>query len=306
MSKLPRTPPKSLGISKLINSQSVSDSDLHLNAENDIITRGKRPRVSSDYENSGDIYSIFKDEIKDMITSLIQSQNLRIDNLEKHLIHTVREENTNTMKTIEKNLDMISSQITSLQQNISTLEEQRQQTMLQVVNIEKKLENVERYTRKTNIEIRNIPLGTKDSKDVLYQRIQSLLQACDLTIPNNEIRDVYVTLSKNKKTSTVIAELPNTLLKNRLLNILREKYKNGIKLDTSLLGFNGPATPIYISENLTPFTRKLYSLARSFCNTNKYKYCWIKNGRIYVRREENQPAIPVIDENSLIDLNKQM
>lgn len=306
MSKLQRTPPQNFSPLSLLSSQSVSDSAIHNTPDHYNTTREKRPRLSSDNEETSDFLSEFKQEIKDLISNLMSSQNQRIENLEKHLIKTVCEENTNTKKSIEKTLDTISEQINDLRTNIAVLDAERRKTMLQVSILDRKIENLEKASRKTNIEIRNVPHTTKVTKDDLFKRVQCLLNACDITISNNELRDVYMMPSKDKKSITIIAELPNTLVKERLLNSLKERFAKGLKLDTSIMGLTGPATPIYISENLTPYTRKLHSLARSFCNKYKYKYCWIKNSKIFIRQEEHQPAIMIVNEDTLIGLEKHI
>lgn len=307
MSKITRTPPNQLSMPNLVSGQSVSESDLFNKPEtSNANMRGeKRPRLRYENEHAEDFFSDFKQEIKEMIVGLISSQNSRIESLEKHLENTVIDENYATKTAIENSLGTISSQITMLQNNIKNLEEDRNKTAIKLNFLENKLENIERITRKTNIEIRNVPATTKISKEMLYPRIQKLLHSCQINLEDSQIKDVYAVPAKNKRSMTIVAELPNTLIKEKLLLCLRERGKKGFKLDTSILGIDGPSTPVFVSENLTPITRKIHALARTFCKNHNYKFCWIKNGKVYIRKSENLPALSITDEATIAELEQK-
>ncbi|CAB0015187.1 unnamed protein product, partial [Nesidiocoris tenuis] len=55
---------------------------------------------------------------------------------------------------------------------------------------------------------------------------------------------------------------------------------------------------LFLNERLTPFNRQLFWLARQ-TKSFGFKYCWVKNGIIYIRRDESSPTIKISDEKDI-------
>ncbi|KAG8242757.1 hypothetical protein J6590_059275 [Homalodisca vitripennis] len=53
------------------------------------------------------------------------------------------------------------------------------------------------------------------------------------------------------------------------------------------------ANPIYLDESLTPKRRLLLKGAREFKKTNNYKWLWVREGRIYLKADDDGPVINV-------------
>lgn len=81
-------------------------------------------------------------------------------------------------------------------------------------------------------------------------------------------------------------------------SILAAKKK--LRLSTACLGASPPVN-VFINENLTKFRNHLYAEARKFKKSNKYKYVWVRNGNIYVRKTEGCHAKLI---KSLSDLDE--
>jgi len=54
-----------------------------------------------------------------------------------------------------------------------------------------------------------------------------------------------------------------------------------------------PAQPIFVSEQLTPFMMSLYRQAIDLRNSEIIKYVWISEGKLFIRMNEDSPAIRV-------------
>lgn len=65
----------------------------------------------------------------------------------------------------------------------------------------------------------------------------------------------------------------------------------------------GPATKIYVNERLTKYKRFLFRETRKRAQQYSYKYCWVRNGAIYVRKEEKMPAILI---RTPVDLDQKL
>jgi hypothetical protein len=62
------------------------------------------------------------------------------------------------------------------------------------------------------------------------------------------------------------------------------------KINTKLIGYGGEELPIYISEHLTPINKSLHAATRIWAKENHYKYVWVRNGKILIRKDNNHPA----------------
>lgn len=71
------------------------------------------------------------------------------------------------------------------------------------------------------------------------------------------------------------------------------------KLNTSHIGLSCEKKPIYVIEHLSPSNKALHAAARLRAKEKKYKYVWIRNGKIFVRKADHSDFIMIKDTSSL-------
>lgn len=64
---------------------------------------------------------------------------------------------------------------------------------------------------------------------------------------------------------------------------------------------DGPVCKFYLNERLTKENRIFFRAARLRARLHSFKFCWIRNGGVFVRKEDRKPAIPL---KSFEDLDK--
>ncbi|XP_047039986.1 uncharacterized protein LOC124644570 [Helicoverpa zea] len=265
-------------------------------------------------------------DIRELIKSLIAQQNIKFEAMESSIreikeqylsitsmennILDIKVQNSDIQtvnKEIIKNVDFISSQMKDIENKICKLEGERNNYNAQIHILEDKIETMERNSRKTCIEIRGVPKKSGESKQELYQLISSASGAIKTVLSESQIKDVYRLPSReNVQTSTVVAEFTNTLVKENFLKAAK-KYNNenrNNELNTIHLGLPGPAAAVYISENLTAKTKRLLFLARDLAKVESYQYCWVSNGRVFLRKKQGAPSILIKNENSFLKLKQ--
>ncbi|KAJ0175880.1 hypothetical protein K1T71_009039 [Dendrolimus kikuchii] len=258
---------------------------------------------------AGNEMDTFKNDIKDMIQELICAQNSRMDKLESHIMEiknqNVKIENTN--HEIEKSMTFVSEQLTSLETKISGLEKDRMSLAKNVAAIQERVETFDHNLIKTSIEIRNVPKKTNESKNMLYDMILNLSKQLAMNISEFNIREVVRHPSrKEKQTSNITVEFTNTLIKSHFLVAVKQynQLHPKEKLNSTLLGFETtPKVPIYIAEQLTSHTKRLFYLARNFAKLHNYKFCWTSNGRVLLKKEPGEQYIVIKNEGQLQQLN---
>lgn len=250
-----------------------------------------------------DMTTDLKNEMKDLITGLVETQNVQINT-----ILTTLKEIHQTTNLVQTTITHLSEENMELKAKIDKLEVLAKKDKEQIVLLESKVEGMQRMERKTNIEIKNVPLKGDENKKDLLQLVSKLYKYLDVKLERTDVKDIIKTKKLKAERSTLIVELNNTFAKTDLLKAAKTyNYKNkNNKLNAWSLGLAAHAdTPIFISENLTPLSSRLYFLARDFKSANKYKYCWTSYGKVYLRMDDNTPIITISSEAQLLQLPKQ-
>ncbi|CAB3241478.1 unnamed protein product [Arctia plantaginis] len=130
------------------------------------------------------------------------------------------------------------------------------------------------------------------SKVVSYPVSESEIIACTRVQKKNPT---------SKQPKAVICKLSSKLKRDNLLGAIllynRGNPKN--KLNTKLLGYGDKESPVYVSEHLTPANKSLHAATRIAAKEKNYKFIWVRNGKIFIRKEENAPAQIVTSMDTL-------
>lgn len=282
--------------SNLQSQESTSTPNINLR-------KNKRARLSED--DTEDVLDAFKKDIKQMLNDVFSQQNLRLNTLEKHMTDIMEKNNQDMGNT----LNFMSDQIAATQAQISRLENDRKTTSLEIQVLNDKIDNLERNMRKTSLELRNIPRKPKENKSDLFNLVQELFKSLNIESAQSEIKDVYRLPRKSdtNNTTMVIVELSSTLTRAKVLEAIKmfSKNRNAEPLYSTHMGITSPKLPIYVSEYLSPKTKRIHFLARDFSKTEQYKFCWVSNGNVFLRKDENSPHVLVKNEEVLSSLKKK-
>ncbi|KAG8300010.1 hypothetical protein J6590_087002 [Homalodisca vitripennis] len=78
------------------------------------------------------------------------------------------------------------------------------------------------------------------------------------------------------------------------------KRKDKRNLNTRDIGFmEGQSNPIYVNNSLTQANRKLLNKAREVKREKQYTYLWVRNGRIFMRKNPGDRFV-VIDSMEVL------
>lgn len=272
-----------------------------------VTQRDKRRRISIE---THDDLTAFRIEMKDLFENFVTNVNRRIDGLEKHIFDVKSNMTTisSSNKDIETSINFVSEQLHAVEAKINNLEEERKSLTLHISSLEEKCEDIQRNMTKTCIEIRNVPKNPNEGKTELFEMVHKLSSFLSINLDKSNVRDVYRIPNKtNKEMGTLIVEFCNTLTKANVLGAIKKlkKENHSNQLNSRALGISNPTTTIYISEHLTPKARRLHSLARDFAKRENYNFCWIANGRVFLRTKEGQPYTVVRNEAHLNSLRNK-
>lgn len=287
---LRRTPPSTPNM--FYSDPNLSTSETENLSPKFVSHRSKRRRE----EEENPEYDNFKKELLNMFKDLKAGQKLHSTTLQ-----AVKEELLEQNNKMRESVEFLSAKYDEMLEKFKKIEDARTNDRKYIQNLEGKVEHLERKLRCTSVEIRNIPTTGKESKDTLMDMVIKTGNLVNVDIKPQDFKDIFRTNHKNGKTA-IIADLNSTLLKEKLLksiNVFNGSKPRESKLNTTHLNINGPKTPIYISENLSAKTRKLFILSKEFALRNNYKYCWISYGQIYLRKNDGDARTKIESEADL-------
>lgn len=241
-------------------------------------------------------------DLKDLFADMFRSWKLDQD-IKHNIMLSTLEEIKSQNADIRCSMEFMSSKFEDMTQRISLLEMERKKDQEYIQSLENKLDTLERNQKLASIEIRGVPQSEGETKTQLVDLVRSAGKSLNVPLNSADIRDVYRTKSKPGANKHIVVDLNSVVVKNDVINAVKSfnKDKSKSKFSTTSLGLVGTSKPVYISEYLSPKTKRLYHLARAFAASNKFAYCWTSYGRVYMRQRERGPLIRIDTEE---DLNK--
>lgn len=177
-----------------------------------------------------------------------------------------------------------------MKMEVETLRKERREQQMYIENLEQKILDLQHKSRSSGIELRNIPQVSTESSSSLIKTMFYIGTTVGVRIGETELRDIYRLPGKSTTSSSprpIIAEFTTVQTKQMLLSAVR-KYNKGRgrddKLNTVGIGMPGERHPVYISEHLPASAKKLFYQAREFAKKKSFKFCWISNGNIFLRK----------------------
>lgn len=148
----------------------------------------------------------------------------------------------------------------------------------------KELIDLQQYSRRENLEIKGIP--EVQNEDLLATT--TAISAClKVPIRESDIDVVHRVPTKDKAKSNIIVKFTSRAARDK---VLREAKK--MRLNTSHLGLPG-TEPIYVNEHLCPAKKVLLGCALKAKREKKWKFTWVSDGKILMRRTENSRAVHI-------------
>lgn len=272
--------------SSVHHQQHSSLSDPNLN-----VTHRRKKRSQCD--DDGDKLNNFMNEMRALFTQFKEDQEVRADKL------------YSVVENIRESLDFLGKKFELLQTRLEKLENLRDTDVQNLRFLEERLESAERISRSSCLEIRNIPVTPSETKSSLLDTFIKIGEVLNVPIQKTEVKDIFRIKTKDPASRTVIVDLCSTLQKEKIIHMYRKFNRGTSRLSTEHLHIGGQTNPVFISENLTTRMKRLFFLARDHAKVNNIRFCWVSQGKIFMRKRENGPLVRVTKESDLDRLQSQ-
>lgn len=171
---------------------------------------------------------------------------------------------------------------------IHRLEEDNKQLHSAISDLTIRLSRTEQHMRENNVEVNGVP---EHKSENLVKTIMQLASIVKTSIKEDDIINVTRVAKIDKSSDrprSIIAKFQSVRHRDSLLAAVAayNKCNKDDKLNSRHLGLGGPKASVFVSEHLIPSTKALHASTRLKAREMKYKFVWVRNGRVYVRKNE--------------------
>lgn len=192
-------------------------------------------------------------------------------------------------------------------QKIEQLEEKNQFLSNKLIAMESRINILEQKELSSSVDFVGIPDINKNN---CREKVMEVIKT-GLSLDNFNEEDISECFIKKKKTnfadvlsekygesssatktplSIVAVKFTSEAIKRK---ILKQKYNIKKKLNAGIFGDLHANQPIYINEAMTVYMRELYSKVQLQKRNKNFKFVWVRNGSILLRKKEGDKAIVI-------------
>lgn len=205
----------------------------------------------------------------------------------------------------------ISDEYDELKKNVSILTTNNKELQTEsdglratINSLTDRLNQLEQVMRESNIEIQGVP---EHKAENTISIINQLANVVNCKLADADILSCTRVASMNKQSKrprTIVAKLRSNRCRDELYSAVVRYNKANPKdrLNSSLLGIAGDKSNVYVSEHLSPANKALHAAARILAKEKNYMFVWVRNGRIFMRKNETSRFIHIRNEKILSEL----
>ena len=161
--------------------------------------------------------------------------------------------------------------------------------------IKTEIAELQQYSRINNLEISNLP---ETENENITEVLTSVFKCLNVNVLDKiSVAHRVPTLNKSKP-KPIIVQFVSRESKDMCLKAAKTK-----KITASQVDARNKNMPVYLNEHLIPSLKELFFHCRKFKNENNFKFAWVKNGKIFIRKNENSRVIRIVNVDDLLNVN---
>lgn len=228
-----------------------------------------------------ELSSVLTVTIKRLVTSELNNLTERVTGFQ------------DTISFLNRQYEDIKSSLEEKNIAIANLKKDNEKLKSTVTDLTNRLSSMEIHVRENNIMINGIPENRSEN---LFETVLQIAKTVDCPLTQEDIQHVTRVAkitNNNNRPRSVVAKLCSPRKRDIVLAAVSKFNKKNAqdKLNSHHLGIGGTKKPIFVSEHLTSANNALYAATRLKAKEMQYKFVWIRNGRVFTRKNENCQAL---------------
>lgn len=274
---------------------SVSDNESSYGDANDVITVAAQIHQEPEETVQPTPVKVHRSNVVDKPLWVEELQNSL-----KEVLHK-QDDLSSAFEEMKKSMINIQKEVSSLREQNNSLRKENEKLKKSVDNFHYRLNTVEQRSLINDIEISGIPEMKQENVLEIVNHLNNA--AGGVKLNNFDIITAFRKPQRSKKSGLpkpILVKFMNNKKKNEFITTCKKLKKD---LNTRIIGLRTAPRPIYVNESLTKTTAFLLAKLKEL-NKGKFKYIWVKNGKILLRRVDKDPVIRLHNLEHLNDLVK--
>lgn len=276
------------------------------NNTNVTVRSSKRPALSSPPTSStpatltpDDVKHIIRSEFADMLSIMKNTLSEFTNELKsiKGDISDMKE----SMDFMNHKFESVLKEVGITSESVKILKSENESMKNTINRLNERVNQMEQQSRASNIEIQCIPERKNEN---IIAMIKQLGIVIGYQVTNEKIMHCTRTAKINKSNErprSIVVQFNTPYIRDSFLAAAFKYNKShrDDKLNSGHLGIQGDKKPIYVMEHLSPTNKSLHAAARAKAKEIGYKYVWVRNGRVFMRKDDASEYKHVRDSASL-------
>lgn len=221
-------------------------------------------------------------ENQDLKAFITEQFNAYTKNLEYH---------NDIVKELTTSINQLKQEVQDLKQQNADVKTENKVLKDEIVNLKSEMLELQQYSRRTNLEISGLPEVENEDISEVVSTVLASLQVDNF----KNIEALHrVPTSRKDRHKSIIVQFNTKSERDRCIAAAKKKHLLASDVNSR---FN--TSPIFINEHLAPGMKKLLFLCKSYKKDNNMKFCWVRDGKIFLRKEETSRVIRIRHENDL-------
>lgn len=267
--------------------------------------------IDSPAVHSDDWKQYFDRKLEESLARLLKDirREFTVENTDTRTKIQELTESVNYMSTkyeqLKEALENKTKAISDLQEENSSLRSQVGSLRSEVGNLSTQLNEFEQHSRDCNLEIQCVPEHTSEN---LKTVVRQLATTVGYSLTEHELLNYHRVSKLNKDSGrprSIVVKLSSPLARDSFIAAAKtfNRTHQSDKLNSSHLGIaDKEKKPIFVCEHLTPANKHLHAAARKVAKDKKFDFVWVRNGRIFMRKDVNSKSFVVKDLDFLNSL----
>ena len=208
-------------------------------------------------------------------------------------MRTIKQE----MQLLRDSVDFCSDKITDFEQKllkfndlfktVETIKMENTFLKNEVVQLTNRLNNIEQFNRSYNIELQDISEKPGENLVSIVTQVADLFK---FKLNTSMIDNIF-------RVPTQLEHKPKNIIIKFLSKLDRDRFLLAAKIARKELGsgqgfkLDGVTNRFYVNEHLPPHTKTLLKQAKEKAKNKNFKFVWVQNGNVLVRKAENTKII---------------
>lgn len=198
------------------------------------------------------------------------------------------------IQKLTESIESLKNEVKSLKEENASLKSENARNKEDLAILKSETLELQQYSRRMNLEISELPEApNEDTK----QLVKSVLVALDVNNFDHATVIHRVPSSRVDKPKPIIVQFSSKAERDKCLVAAKAK-----RLKASDINSSFDSVPVYLNEHLAPGMKKLLHMCKQFKRDNNFQFCWVRDGKLFLRQKENSRVFKVQKDSDLSNI----